>query len=311
MKIRFPFKSKSNAQPPKAPEPPKIDADKCTGCGLCVKLCPRYVFKLEDGNAAYANIPGAFCNLCGHCISACPEGALIDPLHPEIESPQGDPESIPSAESLQLLFRSRRSVRMFRPDPIPRDIIEKILEAGRYTATGGNQQNIRYTVIPTPDEVAILRDKTVPVIMKTFERFENKVYFALASLIMGKQNAQIPKNYIPLLRLYQKRREMGDDRLFYHAAAIILVHTEKWALGADFASSAALYNSSLMAHVLDIGCCFNAFLQISINQNAKVKEWLDIPKHHRCHGAMILGYQDVKFNRLVHRNQPNVHWPKI
>ncbi len=311
MKIRLPFNTKKNAPAPKAPEPPGIDAKRCTGCGLCAKLCPRYVFKLEDNTATYANIPGAFCNLCGHCISACPADALIDPVHPEPEPPQGGTESIPSPEVLQHLFRSRRSVRMFRPDPIPMDVLDKILEAGRYTATGGNQQNIRYTVIPAPEQVARLRDRTVPVIMKTFERFENRAYFALASLIMGKQNAQIPRNYIPLLRLYQKKREMGDDRLFYHAAAIILVHTEKWALGGDFASSAALYNCSLMAHVLGIGCCFNAFLQISINQSSKVKDWLDIPKHHRCHGAMILGYQDIKFNRLVTRNQPNVHLPKV
>ena len=289
------------------PPRPDINTDKCTGCGLCVKLCPRYVFKPEGGKAVYANIPSAFCNMCGHCISACPTGALIDPAGPLPEPPQPELCDLPSFESLQLLLRARRSVRMFRPDPIPGDILDRIIEAGRYTATGGNQQNINYAVISTPGDVAALRDRAVPIIMKTFERFENKIYFGLASLLMGKKNAQVPRNYIPLLRLYQKRREAGDDRLFYHAAAIIAVHTDKWALGGDFASSAALYNCSLTAHLLGIGCCFNAFLQISINQSPVIKELLGIPKTHRCHGAMILGYQNVRFKKLVSRNKPNVH----
>jgi nitroreductase len=274
-------------------------------------MCPRYVFKPEGGKAVYANIPGAFCNMCGHCIAACPADALTDPASPGLESLQPDIFALPSPEALQLLLRARRSIRAFKPDPIPEETLDKILEAGRYTATGGNQQNIRYTVISSPAEVASFRDRAVPIIMKTFERFENKFYFSFKSLVMGKKNAEVPRNYLPILRLYQKRRESGDDRLFYHAAAIIIVHTDKHALGGDFSSSAALYNCSLMAHLLGIGCCFNGFLQISINRSAVIKEWLGIPGSHRCHGAMILGYQNVKFKRLINRNKPVVNQVKM
>ncbi len=302
---------KKEIGPPAVPPRPVIDREKCTGCGLCIKLCPRYVFKLTENVSAYADIPGAFCNLCGHCISACPESALADPANLEPEPLQPDINDVPSKEMLQLLLRSRRSVRMFKNRAIERERINEILAASRYTATGGNLQDVKYTVIPAPEEVATFRERAVPLILKTFERYENKLYFAIASIIMGKINAQIPRNYIPLLRLYQKRKEHGEDRLFYHAAAIILVHTEKWAPGGDFASSAALYNCSLMAHLLGIGCCFNAFIQIAVNQNPVIKEWLNIPKSHRCHGAMIMGYQDVEFKRLVRRNEPHVNWIKF
>ncbi len=301
----------SAAAPLQIPPRPEINAENCTGCGLCIKICPRYVFKPEGGKAVYANIPGAFCNMCGHCIAVCPSLALIDPASPSPEPAQPEEAALPSPESLQLLLRARRSVRMFRPDPISKDDLDKIIEAGRYTATGGNQQNIRYTVISTPAEVAAFRDRAVPIITETFERYEKKIYFAYKSLVMGKKNAEVPRNYIPILRLYQKRREAGDDRLFYHAAAIITVHTDRHALGGDFASSAALYNCSLMAHLLGIGCCFNGFLQFSINESDVIKQWLGIPKFHRCHGAMILGYQNVRFRRLVNRNKANVHTVKM
>ena len=35
----------------------------------------------------------------------------------------------------------RRSVRAYRPDPIPEDVLDRILEAGTYAATGKNRQS--------------------------------------------------------------------------------------------------------------------------------------------------------------------------
>ena len=36
---------------------------------------------------------------------------------------------------------TRRSVRSYRPDPIPEDVLERILTAGQYAATGMNRQS--------------------------------------------------------------------------------------------------------------------------------------------------------------------------
>jgi len=49
----------------------RIDADKCTGCGLCVKLCPVENIKLE-GNAQ----PLDHCALCMRCAAFCPARAI-------------------------------------------------------------------------------------------------------------------------------------------------------------------------------------------------------------------------------------------
>ena len=43
-------------------------------------------------------------------------------------------------DALQNLL-SRRSIRKYKPDMLPREIIEKIAEAGTYAATGKNQQS--------------------------------------------------------------------------------------------------------------------------------------------------------------------------
>lgn len=47
------------------------DAGKCTGCGLCVSICPVKAMRLDTGPE---NLPG--CQLCLRCVSYCPSEAL-------------------------------------------------------------------------------------------------------------------------------------------------------------------------------------------------------------------------------------------
>ena len=38
-------------------------------------------------------------------------------------------------------IKSRRSIRRYRPDPIPQEILDQIIEAGTYAASGKGQQS--------------------------------------------------------------------------------------------------------------------------------------------------------------------------
>jgi ferredoxin len=51
----------------------KVDADKCTGCGLCVDVCPMEAIRLEEDLAV---IDEEKCNLCGQCVEECPNDAI-------------------------------------------------------------------------------------------------------------------------------------------------------------------------------------------------------------------------------------------
>jgi nitroreductase len=58
-------------------------------------------------------------------------------------------------ETLETMW-SRRSVRKYKPDPIPEEHLMLILEAARRAPTGANRQNWRMIVVTDPD----LRQRT-------------------------------------------------------------------------------------------------------------------------------------------------------
>jgi Fe-S-cluster-containing hydrogenase component 2 len=51
----------------------KVDADKCTGCGLCVEACPVEAISLENDKA---KVDEGACVDCGVCASECPNEAI-------------------------------------------------------------------------------------------------------------------------------------------------------------------------------------------------------------------------------------------
>ncbi len=53
---------------PEQPNRIEIIAERCVGCGLCVKACPFEAITIEDGKA---EIDTERCTLCGVCIPAC------------------------------------------------------------------------------------------------------------------------------------------------------------------------------------------------------------------------------------------------
>jgi electron transfer flavoprotein alpha subunit len=47
--------------------------EECTGCGLCLQICPFNCIEIRDGRA----VIGEACRVCGECVEACPQGAII------------------------------------------------------------------------------------------------------------------------------------------------------------------------------------------------------------------------------------------
>jgi nitroreductase len=67
--------------------------------------------------------------------------------------------------SFHDLVRQRRSCRSYKPDPVPRDLIEKTLEAARHAPSACDRQPWRLAVVTAEEKrEAIVRDALLPVL---------------------------------------------------------------------------------------------------------------------------------------------------
>ena len=61
------------------------------------------------------------------------------------------------------LVKSRRSIRAYRPDPIPDEYVQQIIEAARWAPSGGNSQPWEFIVIKRKD----LKEKIADLFMRS------------------------------------------------------------------------------------------------------------------------------------------------
>ena len=123
----------------------QIDQERCIGCGSCVEDCVAHTLGLENDKAVVQNDK---CLECGHCIAVCPQEAVSLAGYDMSEVIPYEPGKFGlDAEILLNTIKFRRSVRHFSTRQVEKEVLEKIIEAGRFTPTGSNRQNVRYIVV--------------------------------------------------------------------------------------------------------------------------------------------------------------------
>jgi Fe-S-cluster-containing hydrogenase component 2 len=89
-----------------------------------VALCTGRVFRQEADRVVVAD--AAACWLCGHCVAVCPADPVLHSDYPPEACPPLDPACLPPADMLVAALRARRSVRVFRDRPVPREVVREL-----------------------------------------------------------------------------------------------------------------------------------------------------------------------------------------
>jgi Indolepyruvate ferredoxin oxidoreductase, alpha and beta subunits len=102
--------------------------DKCNQCMLCVRDCVSGVWRIVDGKPTPTNPD--LCNRCSHCIAVCPRDAIRhDGL--KIEQIMGVNRKNLNPDVYREIILSRRSIRQFKDESVPRELIEQALDLAR------------------------------------------------------------------------------------------------------------------------------------------------------------------------------------
>ena len=165
---------------------------------------------------------------------------------------------------------TRRSTRKMSPELPDRDLIEKVIEAGRHAPSGSNSQTTHFIVIT---DKAVL-DDIAKVVQGEFAKME-----------IG------PDTYISLKASINASKK--GMYVFHYNAPVLIVTANKKGYGNAIADSAcALENMMIAANALDLGACWINQLHW-LDESEAVRafmEGLGLGKNETITGGLILGY---------------------
>jgi NAD-dependent dihydropyrimidine dehydrogenase PreA subunit/nitroreductase len=270
-----------------------IDVEKCNGCGICVKICHQHCLELAGGKA---RLEPATCSTCTQCIAACPERALSwDGQAPTAFAP----ELLPAPEQMEELFGERRSVRDFRPEPLPRALLERIVASGALAPT--NNYALRAVVT---DDPAVIRD-----LDRTVVRFSAAVYRwffrprpvfrLLRRLTPGMTETDKVKIQSVLAR--------GQNFRTFPAAMVFVTGDRRTALSLESAQC-ALANMYYSAQVLGVASCLFGPGRIVLDRSRCARRRLGLDRNEHILGTLLLGRPAVRFRNRVRGKGLPLRW---
>jgi nitroreductase len=219
------------------------------------------------------------CIRCGHCVAVCGQGALgLDGVRPQ-DCQSTAPEPGVSPEQMMQYFRSRRSVRRYRDVRVPRESVVRILDTASWAPTAKNDQAVEWLVIDSADEIR-----------------------RLASLVIEFLRPN------PVQARLVAAWDAGEDPILRGAPLVLVAHAPVASINPQGDCTIALTHVELLAATQGLGGCWAGLLMMGVRGSAAVREALNLPAGHAAQGALMLGYQQVRYARIPPRRKARVQW---
>jgi nitroreductase len=166
---------------------------------------------------------------------------------------------------LDVCIRGRRSVRAYTEEPLSKEQIEAVLEAGTWAPTGMDRQPWRFIIIEDKKIIKLVSDETKVLV----------------------------KQAMPPLA---ERFSTDADIICYNAPILVLVCAEKdsqWTNVNLLDSVLATQNMFLKAYELGLGTCYMGFVQL-LNNKPDVLQKIGIPENYEMTVPFIIGHPKIK-----------------
>ncbi len=282
-----------------------VDFERCTECGLCARDCVSGVYLLSEGKPEIKN--PQYCNKCSHCVAVCPEQAVTHhglagtPARP-VDRKKIDPEAY------RETVLSRRSVRLYKQEPVPKEDIEDILDVARYSPTASNTMDVGYVVITDPE----LIDKTGRKIFREGEKLMERtqkpggwILKKLVNMSMGGKGLDL---YLQRLPMYREWMEQGRNPVIHNAPALIIIHGPKKGRFVRENCAIAAANITNYAHAKGYGTCYLGLVVVPMNRSKSMSQRLGVPDDRRAYLVLALGKPQIKYRSTPVRPQARMSW---
>jgi nitroreductase/NAD-dependent dihydropyrimidine dehydrogenase PreA subunit len=268
----------------------QVNQDSCIKCGTCAANCPRRLIDFSPKEFPKQGILAeSICTKCGHCVIVCPTGSLIHREMPvETCSPLKEELKI-SAEQCEYLLRGRRSIRVFKNQPVPRDVIVRLIEIARYAPTGHNRQDVEWSIIDDKEKLDSLEE-----IGLDWMRWMIK--------------NQPPQASTFDMEVMLKQAEIEKSRLLRGAPVLIITHAPTDSPMGAASCTIALTFLDLIAKSQGLGCCWGGMISLSVNAFPPMRDALPVPEGQKAFGYMMLGYPKFTYRKLPFRKPPVITW---
>jgi len=260
-----------------------VAEDKCCQCDACVNDCPTHIISRSGNVPTITPESEEHCLQCQHCLAVCPAGAIsIFGLKPEDSLPL-TADVLPSREQMKTFVRGRRSVRKFRRENVPRELIDALLADLAHAPTGCNDRDLVFSVVDDRREI---------------ERF-------LEQIVSLAENTAVIDGSEFIRAATESYRRDKSDFFFRGAPHLLIVSPGTKAHCGQEDSVLALAYFELLAQSAGLGTTWCGMLKLAADSVKGIRELIGLEPSTYFY-AMMFGYPDVKYTRTVQRDHAAV-----
>jgi nitroreductase len=268
---------------------------------------PNDIPKMKDDYACFS---------CFNCQIACKVGAIrivesyhadggfFDIQYPPVKSPIQPKDAEGRSDNWNVVEKcilERRSVRNFKPDPVPESLIKRVLEAGRFAPSAGNHQPWKFTVVTDKEFIDQMEEACYAVWKGLYPMFNDDL--AVMNLVDVVPSGAFDPRVQGGVRCVANK----ELPIFLNAPVAIIIGCAVNMAAPEEQAGICGQNMVLAAKSLGLGSCWTNFAA-TVERIPEIKFKLGYGENWCIYSVICIGYPEFEQHGMVPRQARPITW---